>query len=366
LGFKLLGHEVLYIEDTGKWCYEPVAGTFVEDGSSNARYLAEQVAALAPELADSHFYRDATGKCFGRAWNEVVEYCRSADLFVHISASCWMKEEYFAAKRVVFIDSDPMYTQSSVPDYLNGTIADEARERVDLLRRHDVFYSYGENIGAPDCKVPTGLFDWIPTRQPVVLDRFAGFEVPLGERRRVLTTVASWEPAETGPVVEGVKYHGKSREFERFIDLPARTGVPIELAMSGRAPAERLRAHGWQLVDAYSVSRDPLVYRDYLARSLGEWSVAKNAYAASRSGWFSCRTACYLALGVPAVVQETGFSKIIPCGRGVLSFSNLEEAAGAVAMIVADPDRHARAAKELCAQYFDSRKVLARLIEDAC
>jgi hypothetical protein len=356
---------VLYLEDTGKWCYEPVAGTFVEDGTANARYLAEQIAALAPELRDSFFYRDATGKCFGRSWPQVVDYCRSADLFVHISASCWMKEEYFAAGRVAFIDSDPMYTQSSVPDYLAGTIDDEARARVDLLRRHDVFFSYGENIGAADCKVPTGLFRWVPTRQPVVLDRFAGCEVPLSDRRRVLTTVASWEPTESGPVVDGIKYHGKSREFERFIDLPASSQVPLELAMSGRAPAERLRAHGWRLVDAYSVSRDPVVYRDYLARSLGEWSVAKNAYVASRSGWFSCRTACYLALGVPAVVQETGFGKFIPVGRGLLSFSTVEEAAEAVRVIAADPDQHARAAKEICAQHFDSNKVLARLLEDA-
>src|SRR5262249_55465232 len=146
-------------------------------------------------------------------------------------------------------------------------------------------------------------FRWIPTRPPVVLDRFAPAALPVGLRRRTLTTVASWEPAEKGPVVGGVAYHGKSVEWERFIDLPSRSVLPLEVAMSGPAPIGRLRTRGWHVRDALEVSSDPAAYRSYLAGSAGEWSVAKNAYVASRSGWFSCRTACYLALGVPAVVQ---------------------------------------------------------------
>jgi hypothetical protein len=166
-------------------------------------------------------------------------------------------------------------------------------------------------------------------------------------------------------VVDGVAYKGKSFELERFLDLPALSALPIELAMSGRAPVDRLRAHGWRLVDAYGVSKDPWVYRDYLANSLGEWSVAKNAYVASRSGWFSCRTACYLALGVPAVVQDTGFTQAIPTGEGVLTFTTPEEAADAIERLAADPDRHARAARMIAEEYFDSAKVLGRLLEEA-
>jgi glycosyltransferase involved in cell wall biosynthesis len=365
IGFHKLGHEVLYLEDTGKWCYDPVEGTFVEDGSRNARYLAKEIKTAAPDLANSWFYRDGTGTTFGRPWKEVVEFCRTADLFVHVSASCWMREEYFAAKKVVFIDSDPMYTQSSVPGYLSGEIDDQARSRVDLLREHDVFFSFGENIGSADCIIPTALFDWIPTRQPVLLEHFENAGVPVGERRRVLTTVASWEPTESGPVVEGVKYHGKSKEFERFIDFPEISPLPLELAMSGKSPNDRLRSHGWQVINAYPVSSDPWVYRDYLARSFGEWSVAKNAYVASRSGWFSCRTACYLALGVPAVVQDTAFSTVIPTGKGLFAFNSKEEAADAVSQILADPERHASAARNIAREYFDSDKVLSRFIDDA-
>jgi hypothetical protein len=365
LGLQRMNHEVLYIEDTGKWCYEPEAGTFVEDGSRNAAYLSSAIERLDPSLAGRWFYRDATGRVFGRSWPEVVEFCRTADLFIHISASCWMRDEYFAARRVAFIDSDPMYTQASIPDYLAGTIDEAARSRVDMLRQHDVFFTFGENIGAADCSIPEGLFDWIPTRQPVVIDSFDRLPVPVESRRRVLTTVASWEPSEHGPVVNGVEYKGKSVEFERYLKLPERSAVPLELAMSGRAPADRLRDHGWQMVDAYSVSHDPWVYAGYLANSMGEWSVAKNAYVASRSGWFSCRTACYLALGVPAVVQDTGFRRAIPAGQGILSFNNLEEAASGIEEVNRRPHVHAKAAREIAREYFDSSRVLGELIERA-
>jgi hypothetical protein len=365
LGLRRLGHDVLYIEDTGKWSYDPEAGTFVESGARNAALLAQQITRLDPELSDRWFFRDATGQTYGRSWTQVAEFCRSADLFIHVSASCWMRDEYFAAGRVAFIDSDPMYTQASVPDYVAGKIDDESRARVDMLRRHDVFFTFGENVNHSDCRIPKGIFNWIPTRQPIVLDCFSRAAVPVESRRQVLTTVASWKSAEGSRVVDGVTYEGKGVEFERFMDFPSRSSLPIELAMSGQAPADRLRAHGWKMTDAYSVSRDPWVYRDYLARSFGEWSVAKNAYVASRSGWFSCRTACYLALGVPAIVQDTGFQGTIPTGEGVFAFSTREEAAAAIDCVATDPERHAKAAHEVARQYFDSDKVLSRLVTEA-
>ena len=329
LGFRQLGHEVLYLEDTGRWCYDPVTMTFVEDGAHGAAHLQQQLKHLSADLDESWFYRDAAGKTFGRSEREVFDFCRSADLFFNISASCWMREEYFAAERTVFLDSDPMYTQASIPDYHRGEIDEAARSRVDLLREHDVFFTFGENICSPDCLVPSELFDWQPTRQPIVLDCFRPHVLPLSKRRRLLTTVASWEPAEAGPTVNGVKYTGKSAEFRRFIELPSRSPLPLEIALSGEAPTQELEEQGWQIRPGYNVSKDPWVYRDYLAESMGEWSVAKNAYVQSRSGWFSCRSACYLALGVPAIVQQTGFADDIPTDAGVLAFETPEEAAAA-------------------------------------
>jgi hypothetical protein len=365
LGFRRLGHDVLYLEDNGWWCYDPAAATFVEDGSRNADALARGLRALDPDLANQWFFRDAAGRTYGRPWKEVTAYCRSADLFLHISATCWMRDEYYEPAVVAFVDSDPVYTQASVPDYLAGTIDEAGATRVEMLRRHDVFFTFGEAVGQPDCLVPTGVFDWMPTRQPVVLDCFDPGRVPVAARRRVLTTVASWEPTERGPVIGGVAYNGKSIEFERFIELPSRSRLPLEVALSGQAPRDRLRAHGWVIRDGYEVSGDPWVYRDYLATSLGEWSVAKNAYVRSRSGWFSCRTACYLALGVPAIVQDTGFTRFFPTGSGLFAFDSADEAADAIARLASAPDRHAAAARAIAEEFFDSDKVLTRLIDSA-
>jgi hypothetical protein len=357
---------VLYIEDTGQWCYDTAAGTFVEDGSANAAVLQRELAKLDEKLARSWFFRDAGGHTFGKPWGEVVDFCRGADLFLHVSASCWMRDEYLAAQRLAFIDSDPIYTQASIPDYVAGTIQEPARSRVEMLRRHDVHFTFGENIGAPDCRIPTDLFNWLPTRQPIVMDCFAPHRVPLSARRPVLTTVASWEPSTTqGPTVNGVAYCGKSVEFERFMDLPSRSRMPLELAMGGLAPVERLRQHGWVMRDSSAVSGDPWRYRTYLAESAGEWSVAKNAYVASRSGWFSCRTACYLALGVPAVVQDTGFTQYVPVGEGVLAFNTLDEAAEGIEALRTNPERHAKAAEEVAREYFGADKVLGQLLERA-
>jgi hypothetical protein len=363
LGFQRLGHEVLYLEDTGKWCYDPPSATFVEDGSRNANAFANHLAALDSGLARRWCFRDQSGKTFGWPWDDVVRFCRGADLFLHISASCWMREEHRAAARVAFIDSDPLYTQASL---LAGATNEDVRKRLAWWTEyHDVFFTFGENIGRPDCAIPTGHIDWLPTRQPIVLELFAGSAVPVDSRRPVFTTVASWEPTEKSPVVDGVAYAGKSREFERFLDLPSRSPLPIEVALSGPAPVERLRQRGWRLRDGYEVSNDPWVYRDYLARSTGEWSVAKNAYVATRSGWFSCRSACYLALGVPAVVQNTGFDRSIPVGTGLLSFSDLDEAADCLERVVREPARHSAAARALAAEFFDSDLVLKHLLERA-
>ncbi len=362
LGFMRLGHDVMYIEDTGRWCYEPRLQTFIESGAQNAVYLARELARLSPRMTERWFFRDATGASWGQYWQRVVEFCRSADLFVHISGSCNMREEYFAARRVVFIDSDPMYTQAIIPEYVAGRISDpDLLYRMGMLFKHDVFLTFAENILQPDCKVPRELFNWAPTRQPIVMDQFKD-QVPLSARRRVFTTVMSWDPREQGPTVNGVTYSGKSGEFLQFIDLPRRTPAAFEIAMSGRPPHEQLVQAGWKLIDGYQASADPWRYRQYLANSYGEWSVAKNAYVRSRSGWFSCRTACYLALGVPAVVQDTGFGCAVPTGDGVLKFSTLDEACEAIEAVLANPQHHAQAAYEIAREYFDSDKVLSRLV----
>jgi len=359
LGFHRLGHEVLYVEDPGYWGYDPAARTFVGCGARSAAFLARHIERLEPDLARCWFYRDATGDTYGRAWDEVVRFCQDADLFLNVSASCRMREEYFAAKRLALFDTDPMFTQGSLPGYQAGTLDPENHDRVRTLLRHHVFFTVGLNVGAPDCRIPTGPLQWIPICHPMVRERLQRGQVEPSARRRVLTTVGSWRHTEdTGG-------DGKHVEFERFLGVAEASPVPLELALSGEIPGDRMRAAGWRVRDGYEVSADPWSYRDYLARSTGEWSVAKRAYVAGRTGWFSGRTACYLALGVPAVVQETGFSRTLPTGEGLFAFESPEEAVEGIRRIAEAPERHARAALELAREYFDARKVLPRLLEDA-
>ena len=363
LGFRRLGHHALYLEDTGGWCYSADRRRMIADGSANAAALERAVARLDPGLA--WHYRDARGHAYGSTWDEVVRFCDGADLFLNVSGASTLRPEYRRASRLALIDSDPMYTQASVPPYLAGTLDGAARERLERMLSHDVFFTFGENVGALDCRIPTGLFSWIPTRQPVVVDALAPARTPVHARRRTTTTVASWEPHEEGPVVEGIRYHGKSVEIERFKDLPAHTRVPLEVALGGDAPRRDLRSRGWRIVDPHAVAADPWAYRSYLASSLAEWSVAKHAYVTSRSGWFSGRSALYLALGVPVVVQDTGFGRNIPTGSGLLPFGSIPEAAAAIDEVASEPTRHAEAALDIAATSFSSDLVLSQLLEGA-
>ena len=363
LGFHRLGHDVLYVEDTEQWCYDPASQTMVESAQHNAKRLHANLTRLEPELAGRWFLRDAAGQTYGRSWQDVAEFCKTADLFLHISAACAMRDEYLAAKVVAFLDSDPMYTQVGM---LEGS-GEKANPGVDSLtwwkQRHQAFLTFGLTLGEPGCLVPDVGIDWKHTRQPVVLDCFKDQRLAPDKRRPALTTIASWEPNQKRMKYAGREWGGKSDEMLRFIDLPSRVDVPLELAMSGPAPRERLKQAGWNVIDALSVSSDPWIYRQYLAQSFAEWSVAKQAYVASKSGWFSCRTACYLALGVPAIVQDTGFSSCLPTGEGLLTFTSVDESAQAIRQVQADPKRHSDAAIRLAREWFDSDKVLAELLD---
>lgn len=363
VGLQDMGHEVLYLEDAEDWCYDPFARTTVESGQTNARAFESELRRHAPALVRRWHFRDAAGNRYGLPLAEVARYCRGADLLINVSFACTLRDEYVTKARLALIDSDPMFTQSAVPAYLAGTADPVARRQIEDLLRHDVFFTFGENVGSADCHIPTDLVRWHPTRQPVVLDRFEDHRQDWRLRKRKLTTVGSWERAGTAFSVRGVEYGWKGREMTRFLELPSRSAVPLELALSGEPPVDDLRARGWSVVDALAVSENASDYRAYLATSFGEWSVAKHAYVASRSGWFSTRSACYLALGVPVVVQDTGFGCALPTGRGILRFSTLEEASAQIAELASHPERHGQAAVDIAEEHFDSTKVLGSLID---
>jgi hypothetical protein len=180
----------------------------------------------------------------------------------------------------------------------------------------------------------------------------------------------NWTASKNPPVWGGRTYGQKDVEFLRFLDLPGRVApTALEIAVNAgkrrRAPLELLRAMGWRVVNPERVCLDLDSYRAYIEGSLAEWGVAKNGYVQGQSGWFSERSACYLAAGRPVVVQDTGFSAVLPVGEGILPFTTPEEAAAAIRAVTSAYARHAVAARDIAEAYFDSAKVLTRLVEEA-
>ncbi len=346
LGLRALGHEVCYIEDTGECVYDPVQNAISTDPAYGTTYIHQSLEPFG--LGDRWSFVNYDGSYHGASRETVRRWCADADLFVNLSGGSWFwRDEYAAIPRKVFIDSDPVFTQLA--------IAKGEAWYVDFFRRFDHHFTFGANIGTPACAVPTGGFTWHHTWQPVVMDQWAN-STPPGDR---FSTVMTWK-IESFADVGG----NKDQEFVRFIDLPSRTPSRFELAING--PQALLQQHGWATVDAMGVSRSLWDYRAFIQRSRAEFGVAKHTYVAHRSGWFSDRTACYLAAGRPALVQDTGWSAHLPAGTGLLAFSNPEEALDGLARIEADYDAHARAALAIAHEHFDAAVVLPRLLETAC
>jgi hypothetical protein len=238
----------------------------------------------------------------------------------------------------------------------------------DPFAGHDAFVTIGELIGSPGCTVPTNGLDWITTPQPVALEHWPAQPAAGAVAGGAFTSVASWRGPFAPVEYEGVLYGLRVHEFRRFAALPARTSERLEVALdiheAETTDIELLRSNGWQLTDPAQVAHDPWAYRDYVQHSKGELMIAKNMYVASRSGWLSDRSICYLASGRPVVAQDTGISELYPVGDGLLAFGTLAEAAEAIETVAGDYERHARAARALAEEHFDSRAVVRRLLQE--
>lgn len=357
LGLRQLGWKVLYLEDTGKWFYDPVKETFVDEPGYNIAYLVSQMDQFG--LGDSWCLRDAGDRWHGPAAEEMPEVLRNVDLFLNISGSCWLRPEYRACRNIVYVDTDPGYTQFKVAEAAAGNKDEDLRYSVDRMAEHDFHATFGENIGSEECSVPVEIFEWIPTRQPIVLDLW---EVTPHEGPLTFSTVLSWNPYLEPFRFGDELYYGKLKEFERIKSLPLSCEGRFELAVTGGAPEEDLRDNGWEIRDALSASSSPSDYQLYIRASAAEFSVAKDIYVGPRTGWFSERTACYLASGRPAVVQETGFSKILPTGAGLHPFSDLDEAKDAVEKVTSNYAAESAGARATVEQSFESKRVLSDLL----
>ncbi len=353
VGLARLGHDVYYLEDTGLWPYNPEEGGLARESTFTVGYLATLMSRFG--LSDRWAYRfPHKEQWFGLEDGKRAEVIASADLLVNVSSALARPSEYRAVRRLAYVDTDPVFTQVKLargqPDFRK------------LIDEHDVLFSYGECLSDA---VPDTGDRWLPMRKPILLSEWN----PAAPRREAFTTVMNWTSYKD-VVFEGQTYGQKDVEFMRFLDLPglvapAQLEMAVGMGKTRRAPADLLRAKGWRLVDPMVVCPDLDGYRRYIESSKAEWTVAKHGYVVGRAGWFSGRSACYLAAGRPVVVQDTGFEPVIPVGEGILQFQSLEEAAAAVREVEGDYERHARAARAAAEEYFDSSKVLGRLIDAA-
>src|SRR6185312_4812110 len=293
-----------------------------------------------------------------------------ADLLVNISGNLTDSRLLAACPRRAYIDLDPGCTQMWHDGGDRG--GGDRGDRGARLAGHDRYFTVGMNIGSPGCMIPTNDLHWRPVRPPVVLEDWPVSLDPgpfPATTSACFTTVATWR-GPFGPIEwDRRRFGAKVHEFRKYITLPSLVDAQFEMAL-GIHPnevrdLELLANHGWRLVDPHQVAGTPDGFRHYVTSSMAEFSVAQEMYVASESGWFSDRTTRYLAAGRPVLVQDTGFSRHIPVGEGLLAFSTIEEAAAGAQSLLADYPRHAAAARKVAEELFDSDRVLTDFLE-AC
>ena len=346
LGLRALGHDVCYIEDTGECIYNPELNTLSQDPSYGTSYINDTLTPF--ELGNRWSFINYDETYHGMPKEELQDFCRDADLFINLSGGSWFwRDEYLAIPHRIFIDTDPVFTQLSIEKgdswYVN------------FFRNFTQLFTFGANIGTPLCAVPTGEFIWHKTWQPVVSALWQTEAFPTASP---YTTVMTWR-IESFTDIDG----NKDKEFTHFLELPKHVKAKFRLAVNG--PMDLLRRQGWNPEPAMSISKTIHDYQQFIFDSRAEFGIAKHAYIAHRSGWFSDRTECYLSAGRPAIVQDTGWSSHLPTGLGLLPFSTLPEAIAAIENVESDYSRHALHASEIAHEYFDANTVLKQLLDEA-
>ena len=372
-GLARLGHHVTYMETTSNWPYDPVRRTKTPDADYAVPYLAS--VAQRFDLGDAWAYRRSYSDCawVGPRAAEADDLLLHADAVFNVAGSTRLSDDHLTAGNLVYFGTDPVFHEVS---YHNGDVGVRA-----FVDEHQAAVTYGENIGTPHSPIPPLPNLLARTRQPVLVDMWD----PTVNPRGVYTTVANWKQDGREVDFRGERYlWSKDVEFEKFIDVPARAPVPVELA-TNLAPPEsmqygegepvktrgvvddargRLERNKWLLVAAQAFTESPWPYRDYIQSSRAEFSVARDLNVRLRSGWFSERSACYLAAGRPVITQDTGFGTVLPTGEGLFAVTTSDEALAAIEAVESDYARHSRAARSIAEEFFRAETVLGRLLED--
>lgn len=356
IGLERLGYDAFYVESHAR---TPSMLMKRHDDDSSllaADFLAKTMKRFGLEDRWAFHALHDDGRLFGMDDAVLTRLYREADLIINLHGGTQPLEEHSATGRLVYLETDPVQLQIE--------LADGQQSTVDFLEPHVAFFTFGENLGNADCGLPVpDRFEFWPTRQPVVLDLWNPDNLPGGSR---FTTIGNWRQAWRDVQFRGATYHwSKHREWENFIRLPSRSDHAFELALSGYEKADRVRLEslGWSVRDGLDVSRDIDTYRAYIVGSLGELTVAKDQNVRFRSGWFSDRSASYLAAGRPVVTQDTGFGSSLPTGEGLFAFSTLEEIIEATDKIASDPVGQSAAAREVARQCFRAETVLGRMLD---
>lgn len=353
LGLTGLGHDVWFLEDSGDSpyaCYDPATYQTGPDPSAGLTFAKDAFDRLG--MGGRWAYHDALAKNWhGPAGARMPGILKTADLVINMAGVNVIRPWIEKVPVRVFVDQDPVFTQvRHLTDA--GAMA--------LARQHTAFFTFGENFGSKGCTIPDDGLPWQGTRHPIPLEQWP-MQPPAPDG--AYTTVMQWQ---SYPPMEyaGRRFGTKAATLLDFIDLPSRVHGPFEIAMGGTGyPEARFLDAGWRLVSAADKSVDPWIYRDYIRASKGEFAAAKHGYVVTNSGWFSERSACYLASGRPVVVQETGIQPSIATQTGVLTFADPAAAAAAIRDVNASYARHAAAARAVAESQFDARLVLASLIE---
>lgn len=359
LGLHDLGHEVFFLEDGGQWIlpYDPATQSTGPDSTFGRGYLEKT-------FRDFHlpirwcYHLERVGQYFGSTQRELNDALASADLMICVSGITALRPDRARPKRTLVIDTDPVFTQLRMS---------ENDELLNYYKQFDRVATFGRLIGTPDCPLPTHGFDWIPTNQPIALNHW-----PVAPRSPAdegdFTTIGKWEHGGRSVSFDGRSYlSSKGVEWMKMLDLPRQVPWRMRMGMQAIPPDVHatFESCGWHFADAESASADCLTFGDFVRTSAGEFTVVKQIYSGVPSGWFSDRSACYLASGKPVITQSSGFEKWIPAGEGLLSFRTVDEAAEALRIVHRDYDSHARGARQIAEAHFDSRRVLVDLIARA-
>jgi hypothetical protein len=354
VGFQRLGYDAYYVEAHARTPSMLMERDDEDSSAKAAAYIADVMKRF--DLGDRwafHALHD-DGRCYGMSESQLKELYSSADLLINFHGGTVPLPEHSATGRLIYLETDPVELEIEL--YNNDPKA------IEFLEPHVAFFTWGLNYGNPGCKVPLPVrFDFRPLPPVVVMDFWNPHSNGISD---TFTTIGNWR--QSGEVrYQGEVYHwSKHYEFLKFIDLPTRMNQPFELALSSIGEEDRclLESNGWKVRDGLSVSRDLDTYRDYIAGSRGEFTVAKDQNVRLRSGWFSERSAAYLASGMPVVTQETGFSNVLPTGKGLFGFSTLGEIVAGVEAINSDYDMQSRAAVTLAREFFNYEVTLKALL----